>query len=241
MSSQNAALPPPATTVSPYVPTIPTAAPFLVVDPSRQQPPPLPSRLQAGDPGYRAIVVFDVGGHIQHRVLPLHRHTPSPVLSAQLDTFRGVWTTNPLRCPICCASIVTATAPGETHAFSIIKACNHTPDKNHGGSESDSSLDDDDNLNKNIAISQVFDFSSHSYRGNVAILKHSVVPDLPRRLMDVGLLDVHAEDFEFIYGLVRRFLVGDWPLDCGPFLPSPWTFRRLPVSEWQALLRAASI
>ncbi|KAJ7064154.1 hypothetical protein C8F01DRAFT_1081516 [Mycena amicta] len=197
-----------------------------------QQLPPHPSSTVAGHPHCRAVASYDTTGAVQHFVLPLDRTKPSTM------AHQGTYCAVSGRTAPCVATFVS---PADRCAFSFFVACNHQveteqasdsdSDNSHSyGSDDppDTQNDDDENLATALLTE---DIGYNPIQGNLVIVKHTVVDDLPARVMEADMLDVLVEDFPVLHGLVFRYIVGDWEDESRQFLPSPYSFQRRRVKR----------
>ncbi|KAJ7048938.1 hypothetical protein C8F01DRAFT_1266362 [Mycena amicta] len=205
-----------------------------------QQLPPHPSSTVAGHPHCRAVASYDTTGAVQHFVLPLDRTKPS-TMAHQVDILRGFWQNSPMRCDMCRSFFASAVSPADRCAFSFFVACNHqveteqasdsdSDDSHSYGSDDppDPQNDDDENLATALLTEDV---GYNPIQGNLVVVKHTVVDDLPARVMEADMLDVLVEDFPVLRGLVFRYIVGDWEDESRQFLPSPYSFQRRRVER----------
>ncbi|KAJ7049770.1 hypothetical protein C8F01DRAFT_1264799 [Mycena amicta] len=118
-------------------------------------------------------------------------------------------------------------------AFTFFEACTHSDDRtddtsdsasddsDHYGLQSDQQQDDVENL----AIHRVVEQTGYNpICGNLVVVKHSIVDNLPARIKDAELYNVLAEDFPLIHGFIRRYILGDWECSDLPI--------RLPASAY---------
>ncbi|KAJ7051252.1 hypothetical protein C8F01DRAFT_1263277 [Mycena amicta] len=210
--------------------------------PASAQLAPTPSRDQPGHPEFRAVAVYDVTGLLRHHLMPL-RHTQGQgnTLREQSTSLRPFWSYSPIGCEICMVWLFSAVSESDPAAYTFFTACTHAPDAQDLGSELDS-----DEVNPDIAVEDrdpdvvpngpamhlVSDLPGCPIlRGNLVVVKHSVVDGLPERVLDAELYDVDQEDFPLIHCLVRRHVSGEG--DC-----SPYRLRTMPYLQRNEILRS---
>ncbi|KAJ7059371.1 hypothetical protein C8F01DRAFT_1085190 [Mycena amicta] len=209
--------------------------------------PPHPSRTQTGDPHCRAVASYDITGAIQHFVLPLDR-TKAPTLANQQHILRVFWNNSPMACDMCQALFASAVSVTDRCAFTFMTACSHQEDETEPATDSDSDdshsygSDDppqlQDDTAENLATDLITaDVGYNPIQGNLVVVKHTIVGNLPGHVADAEILDVLVEDFPILRGLVFRYIIGDRDDESRRFLPSPYVFvrqqvhTRLPGSE----------
>ncbi|KAJ7067284.1 hypothetical protein C8F01DRAFT_1079414 [Mycena amicta] len=233
------------TTFSTFTPRPLPAFGFM---PEMPRLPPLPTTQEPGHPSCRAVAAYDISGAIQHFVLLLDV-ARSTAIGQQADIFGGFWQSSPFGCDMCRSFFRSAVSVSDQCAFTIFEACNHrtSPDNrpdddtsdsdsddgsHHYGLESDQQQDEVENLATYGVLEQ---FGYNPICGNLVVVKHSIVENLPAQIMDAELYDVLAEDFTLIHGLLRRYVLGDLDEGCADLLPSPFVFHRVPQEQLGAL------
>ncbi|KAJ7058850.1 hypothetical protein C8F01DRAFT_1255255 [Mycena amicta] len=204
--------------------------------------PDLPSRDQPGHAEFRAVAVYDVTGVLRHHLMPL-RHTQGQgnTVREQSASFRAFWSYSPIGCEICALWLFSAVSESHPTAYTFFMPCRHAPDAQDLGTQPDS---DDDN--PDIAVEDrdpdvvpnapvmylVSDLPGCPIlRGNLVVVKHSVVDGLPEHVLDAELYDVDREDFVLINRLVRRHLSAEG--NC-----SPYVLRSMPYQQRNQILRS---
>ncbi|KAJ7066093.1 hypothetical protein C8F01DRAFT_1248141 [Mycena amicta] len=194
--------------------------------------PPLPStqevNLVLATPRCRAVAAYDISGAIQHFVLYLDP-ARSTAIGQQADIFRGVPSPSSTRAHMGPRPTLTTTPPTAASPDTDDDTSDSSSDgSHHYGLESDEQQDDVENLATYRVVEQA---GYNPIRGNLVVVKHSIVDNLPARIMDAELYNVLEEDFPLIHGLVCRYILGDWAEESGAFLPSPYVFRRVPENQ----------
>ncbi|KAJ7056480.1 hypothetical protein C8F01DRAFT_1257747 [Mycena amicta] len=222
---------------------IPQPSPVYGFMPGMCQLPPLPSTEEPGHPQCRAVAAYDISGAIQHFVLLLDAAGSSTAIGQQANIFGGFWQSSPLGCDMCRSFFQSAVSTSDRCAFTFFEACSHgtEPDNRTDDDTSDSDSDgghygllsdeQQDNV-ENLATYRVVEqFGYNPIHGNLVIVKHSIVGNLPAQIKDAKIYNVQAEDFPLISTLIHRYILGDRGEECADLLPSPYVFLRIPNEQ----------